>query len=44
MGMIFVPSHDGISHSADEFTSPKPSEQRTDVLLNTLIKLDANFS
>jgi N-carbamoyl-L-amino-acid hydrolase len=44
MGMIFVPSRDGISHSADEFTSPEQCEQGTNVLLHTLIKLDASLS
>ncbi len=44
MGMIFVPSRDGVSHSADEFTSPEQCEQGTNVLLQTLLRLDASLS
>jgi N-carbamoyl-L-amino-acid hydrolase len=44
MGMIFVPSRDGVSHSADEFTSPEQCEQGTNVLLQSLLRLDANLS
>jgi N-carbamoyl-L-amino-acid hydrolase len=44
MGMIFVPSRDGISHSADEYTSPEQCEQGTNVLLQTLLRLDASLS
>lgn len=40
MGMIFVPSKEGISHSGDEYTSPEQCVQGADVLLNTLLKLD----
>jgi N-carbamoyl-L-amino-acid hydrolase len=40
MGMIFVPSRDGISHSAEEFTTPEQCTQGTDVLLHTLLRLD----
>lgn len=44
MGMIFVPSRDGVSHSADEFTSPQQCEQGVNVLLHSLIRLDASLS
>lgn len=44
MGMIFVPSRDGISHSQDEYTSPEECEQGANVLLQTLIKLDRLYS
>ena len=40
MGMIFVPSHEGVSHSADEYTSPEQCVQGANVLLQTLLKLD----
>jgi beta-ureidopropionase / N-carbamoyl-L-amino-acid hydrolase len=40
MGMIFVPSRSGISHSAQEFTSLEQCVQGTNVLLHSLIKLD----
>lgn len=40
MGMIFVPSRDGISHSEDEYTSPEECTQGANVLLQTFIELD----
>lgn len=40
MGMIFVPSRDGISHSEDEFTSPEECAQGANVLLQTFLELD----
>lgn len=40
MGMIFVPSQSGLSHSASEYTSPEHCAQGADVLLQTLLKLD----
>jgi beta-ureidopropionase / N-carbamoyl-L-amino-acid hydrolase len=40
MGMIFVPSLSGISHSEDEYTSPEQCILGTNVLLHTLIELD----
>jgi N-carbamoyl-L-amino-acid hydrolase len=40
MGMIFVPSRNGISHSEDEYTSPEQCTQGTNVLLQTFLKLD----
>jgi N-carbamoyl-L-amino-acid hydrolase len=42
--MIFVPSRDGVSHSADEFTSPQQCEHGVNVLLHSLIRLDASLS
>ncbi|MFQ6539701.1 MULTISPECIES: Zn-dependent hydrolase [Aphanothece] len=44
MGMIFVPSRDGVSHSADEFTSPEQCVQGVNVLLQSLIRLDASLA
>ncbi|MGB7417386.1 MAG: Zn-dependent hydrolase [Thermosynechococcaceae cyanobacterium] len=44
MGMIFVPSQAGISHSEDEYTSPEQCAQGVDTLLQTLLKLDASLS
>jgi N-carbamoyl-L-amino-acid hydrolase len=41
VGMIFVPSVDGISHSPKEFTRPKDIEAGANVLLHSLLKLDA---
>ncbi|NJM48899.1 MAG: Zn-dependent hydrolase [Alkalinema sp. RU_4_3] len=41
MGMIFVPSRSGISHSEQEFTSLEQCIQGTNVLLHSLIRLDA---
>jgi beta-ureidopropionase / N-carbamoyl-L-amino-acid hydrolase len=40
MGMIFVPSREGISHSEEEYTSPEQCTQGTEVLLSTLLQLD----
>lgn len=40
MGMIFVPSQAGVSHSEAEYTSPKQCAQGANVLLHTLLKLD----
>ena len=40
MGMIFVPSRDGLSHSAGEFTEASHCEAGTQVLLDTLLRLD----
>lgn len=40
MGMIFVPSQAGISHSQDEYTSPDHCIQGTNVLLHAFLKLD----
>lgn len=41
MGMIFVPSAKGISHAPDEFTGPGDVANGADVLLRTLLALDA---
>ena len=41
VGMIFVPSVAGISHSPREFTRPEDVEDGANVLLHTLLKLDA---
>lgn len=40
MGMIFVPSQAGVSHSESEYTSPQQCTQGVNVLLQTLVKLD----
>ena len=41
VGMIFVPSRDGISHSPREFSEPADIINGVNVLLQTLLKLDA---
>jgi N-carbamoyl-L-amino-acid hydrolase len=41
VGMIFVPSRDGISHSPREFSTPEDITNGANVLLHTLLKLDA---
>jgi N-carbamoyl-L-amino-acid hydrolase len=41
VGMIFVPSRDGISHSPREFSSPEDITNGANVLLHTLLQLDA---
>jgi N-carbamoyl-L-amino-acid hydrolase len=40
MGMIFVPSKNGISHSPEEYTSPKDMANGASVMLNTILKMD----
>ncbi len=40
MGMIFVPSQAGVSHSSSEYTSPEQCTQGANVLLHTLLELD----
>ena len=40
MGMIFVPSVDGVSHSPREFTRPGDVENGANVLLQTIVRLD----
>jgi N-carbamoyl-L-amino-acid hydrolase len=41
IGMIFVPSRDGISHSPREYSEPSDITNGANVLLHTLLKLDA---
>ncbi|MDX2098176.1 MAG: Zn-dependent hydrolase [Leptolyngbyaceae cyanobacterium bins.59] len=43
MGMIFVPSRAGISHSEEEYTSPEECAQGANVLLQTLLILDEKY-
>ncbi|HPI81235.1 MAG TPA: M20/M25/M40 family metallo-hydrolase, partial [Cyclobacteriaceae bacterium] len=40
VGMVFVPSKDGISHSPKEFTSAQDMANGASVLLQTILKLD----
>lgn len=44
MGMIFVPSRDGISHSPREFTPPADVARGAETLYRTLLLLDARLS
>ncbi|MGH9838642.1 MAG: M20 family metallo-hydrolase [Blastocatellia bacterium] len=41
IGMIFVPSRDGISHSPREYSQPEDITNGANVLLHTLLRLDA---
>jgi len=41
VGMIFVPSRDGISHSPREFSKPEDITNGANVLLHSLLRLDA---
>jgi N-carbamoyl-L-amino-acid hydrolase len=43
VGMIFVPSRDGISHSPREFSEAADITNGTNVLLHTLLKLDTTI-
>ena len=45
VGMIFIPSVGGISHSPKEFSRPKNIENGANVLLGAILKVDrANLS
>src|SRR5262249_36992271 len=41
VGMIFIPSIGGISHSPKEFSRPQDTENGANVLLHALLKLDS---
>lgn len=43
MGMIFVPSEGGISHSEQEYTSLEACAQGANVLLHTLMRIDRHY-
>jgi N-carbamoyl-L-amino-acid hydrolase len=43
IGMIFIPSVGGISHSPKEFSQPRDVTNGANVLLHTLVELDAAF-
>lgn len=43
IGMIFVPSKGGISHSPDEFTSAGDMANGANVLLHTLLRIDREW-
>lgn len=43
MGMIFVPSQHGLSHSGREYTPPEQCIQGANVLLQTFLKLDEMY-
>lgn len=44
MGMIFVPSQAGVSHSESEYTSPQQCTEGVNVLLQTLLELDQLYA
>jgi beta-ureidopropionase / N-carbamoyl-L-amino-acid hydrolase len=44
MGMIFVPSKDGLSHSQDEYTAPEDCARGADILLQTFLALDEAYA
>lgn len=44
MGMIFVPSQMGLSHSGREYTPPEDCIQGANVLLHTLLRLDEQYA
>ncbi|MBD1912781.1 MULTISPECIES: Zn-dependent hydrolase [unclassified Leptolyngbya] len=43
MGMIFVPSQQGLSHSGREYTPPEQCIQGANVLLQTFLRLDEMY-
>ena len=44
VGMIFIPSRDGISHSPREFSKPEDIANGANVLLQSLLKLDGSLN
>ena len=44
VGMIFIPSKNGISHSPEEYSSPGDIANGANVLLATLLKLDEKLA
>jgi N-carbamoyl-L-amino-acid hydrolase len=44
MGMIFIPSRDGISHAPEEYSSPEAIAKGANALLHTLLELDRRLS
>jgi len=44
VGMIFIPSKNGISHSPEEYSSPEDITNGANTLLNTLLQLDSSLS
>ncbi len=44
MGMIFIPSKDGISHAPEEYSSPEAIANGAKVLLHTLLELDRELA
>ncbi len=40
IGMIFIPSKEGISHSPTEYSSPEDITNGANVLLNTVLIID----
>jgi N-carbamoyl-L-amino-acid hydrolase len=44
VGMIFIPSKNGISHSPEEFSSPEDIANGANTLLNTLLQLDKSLA
>ncbi len=43
VGMVFIPSIGGISHSPREFSIPRDIENGANVLLSTILKVDADM-
>ena len=43
MGMIFIPSKDGISHAPKEYSTPQDIANGTNVLLQTILSLDKSL-
>lgn len=43
MGMIFIPSVGGISHSPKEFSTPKDIENGVNVLLHSVLAADRAY-
>jgi beta-ureidopropionase / N-carbamoyl-L-amino-acid hydrolase len=44
IGLIFIPSKDGISHNPKEYSSPQEMSKGADVMLHTVLLLDKSLS
>ena len=43
MGMLFVPSKDGVSHAPGEYTTPDQVTRGANIVLDTILALDSQL-
>jgi N-carbamoyl-L-amino-acid hydrolase len=44
IGLVFIPSKDGISHNPKEYSAPKEMANGADIMLRTVLLLDKGLS
>jgi N-carbamoyl-L-amino-acid hydrolase len=44
IGLVFIPSKDGISHNPKEYSSPSEMSKGANIMLNTVLLLDKSLS